>query len=100
MQRKSFSISFRKKFKHVYEFLLEKKNNGENVSDYICRLIEHDMNKTSGTHDDLEEKVRGILKKITNNPCFIESEHEKNTDDDLFTDQKHDSSHLIDKLFD
>ncbi|RAK23052.1 hypothetical protein B0I26_1013 [Anoxybacillus vitaminiphilus] len=100
MQRKSFSISFRKKFEHVYAFLLEKKNNGENVSDYICHLIEHDMNKMSGKNDDLEEKVREILQKITKSSHSLEPNYAKEVDDDLSADQKHDPSHLIDKLFD
>jgi predicted CopG family antitoxin len=45
MAKHKISISFKRKYHDVYVFLNHLKENNENVSDYICKLVQADMSK-------------------------------------------------------
>jgi predicted CopG family antitoxin len=45
MAKHKISISFKRKYHDVYVYLNRLKENNENVSDYICKLVQADMNK-------------------------------------------------------
>lgn len=50
------------------------KKNKENVSDYICRLVEADMNKKETTDTSLQDEVRKIVLEtlIASNQSIIQ----------------------------
>lgn len=45
MAKHKVSISFKRKYHDVYVYLNYLKENNENISDYICKLVHADMNK-------------------------------------------------------
>ncbi|MFD1173936.1 hypothetical protein [Oceanobacillus picturae] len=61
MPRRKISISFKKRFHEVYTYLEHLKDNNENVSDYICRLVEVDMNKEDKTDTLIQNEVRKVV---------------------------------------
>jgi len=63
MANRKISISFKEKYLHVYLYLQQMKERKENVSDYICKLIEKDMNNDHDFHslEDIRKIVLEIL---------------------------------------
>lgn len=57
MDKLKVSLSFRRQYKHIYEHLLTKPNR----SDYVCRLIEANMNKKGQLS---EEEIRKVVMKV------------------------------------
>ncbi|MEY2372160.1 MULTISPECIES: hypothetical protein [Lysinibacillus] len=67
MSKYKVSISFKQNSIHLYEFIKTK----ENISSYLCKLIEADMN---GEHSslDLESQVEQIMHKLLQNQEFLQ----------------------------
>ncbi|WP_288585992.1 MULTISPECIES: hypothetical protein [Lysinibacillus] len=67
MSKHKVSISFKQNSIHLYEFIKTK----ENISSYLCKLIEADMN---GEHSslDLESQVEQIMHKLLQNQEFLQ----------------------------
>jgi predicted CopG family antitoxin len=63
MANRKISISFKEKYLHVYLYLQQMKDRKENVSDYICKLIEKDINNGRDFHslEDIRKIVLEIL---------------------------------------
>lgn len=70
MANRKISISFKEKYLDVYLFLEQMKNRKENVSEYICKLVEMDMNNDHNFHS--MEDIRNIVLEIlqTNGHTF------------------------------
>ncbi|WP_066372470.1 hypothetical protein [Neobacillus fumarioli] len=67
MSRNKMSISFKDEFYHVYEYLKTK----ENVSRYICKLVEADMQNVEA-NEDLDTKVEKIVYRLLLNSHLLE----------------------------
>lgn len=90
MANRKISISFKEKYLDVYLFLEQMKNRKENVSEYICKLVEMDMNNDRVFHslEDIRKIVLEILKAnshILTNPSFPPSttSNERLSDEDI-----------------
>ncbi|WP_047154565.1 hypothetical protein [Aneurinibacillus tyrosinisolvens] len=67
MSRHKVSISV--KDSHLYEYLKTK----DNISSYICKLIEADMQNVQYSKDDLVAKVEKILYRLLQNNHLYEN---------------------------
>lgn len=90
MANRKISISFKEKYLPVYHFLQQMKDRKENVSDYLCRLVEMDMNNNRDFHslEDIRKIVLEILQEnshILTNPSTppSASSNEKLSDEDV-----------------
>jgi len=61
------SISFKQNSVHIYEFIKSK----ENISSYLCKLIEADMNSEHSPLD-LKSQVEQIMYKLLQNQEFLQ----------------------------
>lgn len=61
MQKHKLSISFKRKFNDAFIYINHLKENNENVSDYICKLIEADMKKEHSTESVIQDEVRKVI---------------------------------------
>ncbi|WP_148347404.1 hypothetical protein [Clostridium butyricum] len=59
MAKNKISISFSKSKQSIYEYLKTK----DNISNYICNLVEKEMH-SSNTDDDLESRIEIILQRL------------------------------------
>lgn len=59
MAKNKISISFPEKKLYLYTYLKSK----DNISNYMCNLIEADMNKDNAD-SDLEAKIQGIIDNL------------------------------------
>lgn len=62
MAERKISISFKEKYLPVYHYLQQLREQKENVSDYICKLVERDMHNEPH-HLPLED-IRKIVHEI------------------------------------
>lgn len=90
MANRKISISFKEKYLDVYLFLEQMKNRKENVSEYICKLVEMDMNNDRDFHslEDIRKIVLEILKANSHtltNPSIPPSttSNERLSDEDI-----------------
>lgn len=60
MAKNKISVSFSEKYLHLYNFL----KNKDNVSAYICELIEKDLEKPHTDDEILEAKIEQIVERI------------------------------------
>ncbi|MFJ8458186.1 hypothetical protein ACIQ57_03540 [Lysinibacillus xylanilyticus] len=67
MSKHKVSISFKQNSVHIYEFIKTK----ENISSYLCKLIEADMNSEL-LPLDLESQVEQIMYKLLQNQEFLQ----------------------------
>lgn len=58
-ERFRLSISFREEYRHIYEHILKQPNK----SDYICRILQKEMERDKC----LEEKIENLLSIFTDN---------------------------------
>lgn len=63
MPKNKVSVSFSGKYIHLYEFLKTK----DNVSNYICSLIEKDLEKPHSDDEILEAKIEEVVERILRN---------------------------------
>jgi len=61
MAKYKISISFKRKYHDVYLYLNHLKENNENISDYICKLVDADMNKDQEINAVTQEEIRQIV---------------------------------------
>jgi len=61
VSKHKLSISIKRKYHDVYVFLDYLKSNKENVSDYICGLVEADMNKKNKPDTFIQDEVRKVV---------------------------------------
>ncbi|CDM68424.2 Hypothetical protein CM240_1260 [Clostridium bornimense] len=54
------SISFSRSKQSIYEYLKTK----DNISNYICNLVEKDMHSSKNNDDDLESRIEIILQRL------------------------------------
>lgn len=59
MAKNKISISFSKSKQNIYEYLKTK----DNISNYICNLVEKEMH-SSNSYDDLESRIEIILYRL------------------------------------
>ncbi|GEQ15601.1 hypothetical protein [Clostridium butyricum] len=59
MAKNKISISFSKSKQNIYEYLKTK----DNISNYICNLVEKDMH-SSNADNDLESRIEIILQRL------------------------------------
>lgn len=88
MAKYKISISFKRKYQDVYVFLNHLKENNENVSDFICKLVQADMNKEqTGITISQSEIEKMILEALRKNhqalPLSPTSQTEKQKKDKL-----------------
>ncbi|RIW32681.1 hypothetical protein D3H55_12415 [Bacillus salacetis] len=76
------SISFREEYKHVYEHLSKQANR----SDYICRIIDKEL-ENEETIQRLEEKLEKLLNALVDGQALPVFEKEQ-TDSNDQTEQK------------
>lgn len=57
MAKRKISISFKEKYTDVYLYLMQLKNNNENISEYICKLLQADMNGNLSLHQLGKKKL-------------------------------------------
>ncbi|MEB2279017.1 hypothetical protein LAV73_03245 [Lysinibacillus xylanilyticus] len=67
MSKYKVSISFKQNSVHIYEFIKSK----ENISSYLCKLIEADMNSEHSPLD-LKSQVEQIMYKLLQNQEFLQ----------------------------
>jgi hypothetical protein len=60
MAKNKISVSFSEKYLHLYNFL----KNKDNVSGYICGLIEKDLEKPQTDDEILEAKIEQIVERL------------------------------------
>lgn len=74
MSKRNLSISFKQKYQNVYTFLNHLKETKENVSDYICRLVEADMNKEFRSSSPSQDEIRKIVIEtlLANNQSLLQ----------------------------
>lgn len=60
MAKNKISVSFSEKYLHLYNFL----QNKDNVSGYICSLIEKDLEKPQTDDEILEAKIEQIVERL------------------------------------
>lgn len=86
MAKHKLTISFRRQYKHIYEHLLRQPNR----SDYVCRLIEADMNKKGEiSEEEIGKVIMEILKGKGNSDWALklDSENQLSKEDvDLIKD--------------
>ena len=75
MAKNKISISFPEKKLHLYNYLKSK----DNISNYMCNLIEADMNKDNAD-SDLEDKIEEIINKILKDKQLTISTSSENHD--------------------
>ena len=68
MSKYKVSISFKQNSLHLYEYLKTK----DNISSYLCKLIEADMYNQQNA-PDLEAKVEEIVYKLLQSKNFLEN---------------------------
>lgn len=69
MAKRKLSISFKEKYTDVYDYLMQLREQNENISDYICRLIENDI---KNEQRDLQDEIRKfLLDTILLNPSIL-----------------------------
>ncbi|MEK4221503.1 hypothetical protein N1I86_05435 [Bacillus sp. FSL W8-0116] len=68
MSKYKVSISFKQNSLHLYEYLKTK----DNISSYLCKLIEADMYNQQNS-SDLEAKVEEIVYKLLQNKNLLEN---------------------------
>ncbi len=59
MAKNKISISFPKKHLHIYNYLKTK----DNISSYICNLVENDINNGQDSLD-LDNRIRQLINEI------------------------------------
>ena len=65
MDKHKISISFKAERLHIYNYLKNTEGIKDNISAYICNLIEKDMQNTPTSA--LEEQVKALLQKLIGN---------------------------------
>ena len=65
MDMHKISISFKADRLHIYNYLKSTEGIKDNISAYICNLIEKDMQNTPTSA--LEEQVKALLQKLIGN---------------------------------
>jgi len=65
MDKHKISISFKADRLHIYNYLKNTDGIKDNISAYICNLIEQDMLNSSST--TLEQQVRELVSQLLNN---------------------------------
>lgn len=89
MSAHKISVSFKQNYIDVYEFLKTK----DNVSHYLCKLVEADMKKEQNSCS-LDSKVEEILHRLLQNSNLLQ-EGVKITGNSLSSEDKD----LINQLF-
>lgn len=70
-ERLRLSISFREEYRHIYEHILKQPNK----SDYICRILQKEMERDKC----LEEKIESLLSIFTENRIILTPEFLSNS---------------------
>lgn len=91
LSKKKISISFKQNCSHIYEYLKTK----DNISSYICKLVEADMYKEQHS-TDLEKTVEKIILKTLQNNRMFENMPFHNSDENKLSTEDID---LINQLF-
>jgi hypothetical protein len=92
LSKHKVSISFKQNSLSLYEYLKTR----DNISSYLCKLIEADMNNEQKL-SDLETKVEEILYKLLQNKKILESVSFKT--DDIVEKLSDEDIDLINELF-
>lgn len=88
MEQHKLSISFRRQYKHIYDHLILQPNR----SDYVCRLIDADMNKKGQlSEEEIRRVVMEVLQKEGGDKIGLGIETRSNL--------SHDDVDLINQLF-
>lgn len=96
MESRTMPISFSRKFKEDYEFIIELKEMGINVSNWICQAIKEKRLKQQDKDQKikrLEEQVRELEKivKEKQNIVYIdrtESNNKKSTNNEIINEEE------------